>query len=67
MTVLLSVFLAWYAVGLGVSVVRAVRAARRAGGHPAPAALVGVARALPPDLVVLALVGGAAAVWVALV
>ena len=66
MTALLSVFLAWYAVGLVWSVARAVREARRTGGHPAPAALVGVARALPPDLVVLALACGAAAAWAAL-
>ena len=66
MTVLVSVFLAWYTVGLTLSVVQAVRAARRAGDHPAPAAFVGVARALPPDLVVLALVCGAAAVAAAL-
>ena len=66
MTVLFSVFLVWYAVGLAASVVQAVRAARRAGDHPAPAALVGVAGALPLDLVALALVGGAAAVAAAL-
>ena len=66
MTVLVSVFLVWYGVGLTVSVVQAVRAARRAGGHPAPAALLGVARALPLDVAVLALVGGVAAVAVAL-